>query len=196
MVFLRYGFGVGAFAAVALSVGTALAAPFDSENLMTDRKLSSFESVYIAPVETNLDLDVLRRDRNGTRDRPVSAEDAARKAADFHDELVGKFGESFSLASAPGPGVLTLQATLTNLESTLPTVDDYDRNSNLSFRSVSAGGAAMTTVFSEDGAPLAEVSDNFDSSLTDGVVRSATWHDADRAFYRWARKLAKFAKEN
>lgn len=196
MVFLRYGLGVGALAAVVLSVGTGLAAPFDSENLMTDRELSSFESVYIAPVETNLDLDIPTYDRSGSKGRPVPPEDAARKAADFHDELVEVFGGSFSLASAPGPGVLTVQATLTNLESTLPTVADYDRNTSLSFRSVSAGGAAMTTVFSEDGAPLAEVSDNFDSSLTDGVVRSATWHDADRAFYRWARKLAKFAKEN
>jgi len=196
MAFLRYGLGVGALAAAMFSAGAALAGSFDSETLTEGRKLSSFDSVYIAPVQANLDLNVVRFDRSGYGDRAVRDEDAARKAADFYDELVEEFGESFSLADAPGSGVLTVQATLTKLESSRPTLADYNRDTSVSFRSVYAGGAAMTAVFSEDGATLAEVSDEFISNLNDGRTRAGLWQDADRAFEQWAHKLAKFAKED
>lgn len=196
MSFLRNGFGAGAFAAALVSAGAAFAGPFDSENLVTDGKLSSYESVYIAPVKVDLDLRVVRYDRSGYGDRPVDADDASRKAADFYDELVDAFSESYSLASAPGPGVLTLEATLTKLQSSRPTLADYAREPSLSFHSVYAGGGSMTAVFSEDGEVLAELGDQFDSYLGDGRVRAAIWHDADRAFSQWARKLVTYTQKN
>lgn len=196
MSLLRYGFGAGVFAAAVAFAGAAFAGPFDSENLVTDRQLSTYESVYIAPVKVNLDHHVVRYDRSGYGDRPVDPDDANQKAADFYNELVDAFSESYSLASAPGPGVLTLEATLTKLQSSRPTPADYDREPSLSFQSVYAGGGSMTAVFSEDGEVLAEIADQFDSYLSDGRVRAAVWHDADRAFSQWARKLAKFTQNN
>lgn len=196
MSYLRFAFGAGAFAAALVSAGAVLAGPFDSENLLTDRQLSSYESVYIAPVKVELDHHVVRYDRSGYGDRPVDPDDANRKAADFHDELVDAFSESYSLAPAPGPGVLTLEATLTKLQSSRPTPADYDRETSLSFESVYAGGGSMTAVFSEDGEVLAELGDEFNSYLSDGRVRAGIWQDVDRAFSQWAKKLVKYTQKN
>lgn len=196
MAFLRYGVSVGVFAAAILSATTAFAGAFDSENRISDKQLSSFDSIYIAPVETDLDLNVVAFDRSGYGDRPVSADDAAARAAEFYDKLVDAFGKSFSLASAPGPGVLTLETTLTKLESTRPTLADYSRDTSLSSRTVYSGGAAMTAAFSEDGAPLVELSDSFKGNLNDGHPRSGLWEDAGRAFRYWAKHLAGYAKDN
>lgn len=184
-----------AFLAVAVAAGPAAAGSFDAESIVGDTDLSSFESVYIAPVTANLDLDVAAFPRNGG-DRPVDASDVAEKAADFHDELTEAFSRSFSLADAPGPGILTIEVTLTDLEASRPTMADYRRAPGLSFASVYAGGGEMTAVLSENGVTIAEVSDRFTSYLSDERARAGVWSDADRAFDRWARNLVEFVEEN
>ena len=188
---------IGGAAALSLSVSPAFAGGFDSERVSGSRALSSFDAVYIAPVNVALDHDVRPFDHYGAGDRPVTDSDAAMKAADFHAELVDEFSGSFAIAGAPGPDVLTVEATLTKLEASRPTQADYRyRSASLSPRSVYAGGADMTVTFSVDGAPLAEVTDSFDTHLRDARARSGIWSDVDRAFRSWSSRLVDFAESN
>ncbi len=173
--------------------GAASAGGFDSETVTQDANLADFKSVYVAPVE--LDLKADGGGYGSSRERPVSADDAAKKAADFHADLVRAF-DDFSRASAPGAGVLTIAATLTELKSSRPTMADYDRNAGLSASSIYAGGASVEFDFSEAGAVLAEVSDEYETSLSDGRSRIGLWDDADRAFSSWARRVADFVREH
>ncbi|MEQ8177147.1 MAG: DUF3313 family protein [Amphiplicatus sp.] len=181
-----------ACAAVAAFIGAAAAmspaAAFDRENVIGGKQLSSFASVYIAPVALSLE--------QGRDERPVREKDAARRASDFHDDLVDEFSGAFEIADAPGAGVLTIEATLTKLVATRPTLADFSEQPGLGFESVYAGGAAFSATLSEDGETLAEVGDRHTSSLGDGSPKIATWQDADRAFSQWARQLVDFVEKN
>jgi hypothetical protein len=186
MIFTRTRAALAAFIAAATAFSSAAA--FDRETLVGDKPLSSFKSVYIAPVSLSLDE---------SRDaRPVRDKDAAGRASDFHDELVDEFSEAFDIAGAPGAGVLTVEATLTKLVSTRPTMADYDDQPSLAFESVYAGGAAFSATLSEDGETLAEIGDQYTSTLGDGTPKIATWQDADRAFSQWSRQLVDFVEKN
>lgn len=191
----------GAAAFVILSASMALpaaagAASFDNVTLTTDRQLSGFESVYIAPVKADLNLDVRPFDRSGYGDRPISDRDIGDKIADFQRNLERAFSKSFTLADAPGPGVLTVEATLTDLASTRPTLADYSHKISLDFRSVYAGGAEVTFVLSEDGDVLATIGDRNFGSFADGRPRVGVWEDADYSFGSWSRRLVKFIQQN
>lgn len=170
------------------------AGAFDTAAVTADKPLSSFDRVYIAPV--NVALDLRRANSRYGGDRPVSDKVAAEKARDFQEDLTDAFGNSFALAPEPGPGVLTVEASLTWLQSTRPTADDLSDRPGLSLASVYAGGAAMSVVLSEAGAPLAELSDRYVSTFSDGTLHIGVWQDADRAFSRWARQLVSFIEEN
>ena len=196
MSVLRFGLAGGALAAMALTAGAAFAGSFDTEKVTTDRSLSSFESVYIAPVQADLNLDVIAYDPRGTGDRPVDKSDVEERASDFHDALEKAFSKSYAIASAPGDGVLTVEATLTDLASSRPTLADDKRQSGLSASSVYAGGGAMKAVLSENGVVLAEVNDSFTSTLNDGRARAWIWSDADRAFNQWSRNLVEFVGDH
>lgn len=184
-------------ATVALAATPALAGSFDSASVAGGRALSTFDEVYVAPVDVALDLNVKRFDRSGSGDRPVSESDAQQKAVDFYYDLMREFSATHAIVDAPGPGVLTVEATLTKLESSRPTLADYGtRGGHLSASSTYAGGAEMVAVFKEGDAVLAEVADAFDSHLRDGRARAGIWSDADRAFRSWAARLAAFTRDN
>lgn len=187
-----------------IRVGAALAfcalAPmpafaFDSKNISSTTTLSSFESVYIAPVAVALEEPGPRPGYLGG-ERAVSDKDAARKAADFQEDLSDEFGDSFKLASGPGSGVLTIAATLTRLEASRPTIEDLREQPGLSMQSRYAGGGAVTVVFSEAGATLAEVSDSYTETLDNHRFQAGIWEDTDRAFSGWARQLVDFVEKN
>ncbi|MEE2690931.1 MAG: DUF3313 family protein [Pseudomonadota bacterium] len=182
---MRSRLAVAAFAILAI---TTTASAFDRESLTGEKALSSFSSVYIAPVAVSLEQD---RD-----DRPVRDKDAAERADLFREALIDRFEKRFDIADAPGDDVLTVEATLTRLEATRPTLADYSKQPGLAFESVYAGGAAFTATLSENGAPLAEISDRYTSSLGDHSPKIATWQDVDRAFSNWARQLVDFVEEN
>lgn len=186
---------VGFAAACLLICAPASAGGFDGETIQTDKKLASFQSVHVADVRLTLEPASSYR-RNGSDPRPVDDNDAQAKAGDFREELIDALDGAFTIASAPGAGVLTVEATLTKLEATRPTMGDYAQQPGLGFDSVYAGGAAMRIAFSEAGAPLGEVSDAYEATLSDGRPRIGVWEDADRAFSSWARRLVKFVGEN
>lgn len=189
-------------AALALSLSAMLpaaASPFDTVNKSTDATLSAFESVYIAPVSIDLPEDTRRTIRDIHSDRPVSERDQAQRAGEFRKDLERAFGRKFTLADAPGPGVLTVEATLTRLASSRATLADIDAAGGLFLdfgSTVYAGGAGYKARLSDGDAELAQITDDYQSSLNDGQPRVGIWQDADRAFSRFSRQLAKYASEN
>lgn len=185
-------------AGAALALSLAFAAPvsaFDSKSISSSAKLSSFESVYIAPVGIALE-EPRPSPRSLSGERPVSEKDAALKAEDFHEDLVDEFGDAFTLASGPGAGVLTIEATLTRLEASRPTIADLREQPGLSMESRYAGGASVAVAFSENGAPLGEVSDSYTETLDNHRFQAGVWEDTDRAFSSWARRLVDFVQKN
>jgi hypothetical protein len=173
-----------------LGAAGAGAHPFSSVALGDGAKLASYKSVHVAPVSANLP-DGARYGRSGG-ERPVDPADAADKAGDLQRKLSEALGRTLALADGPGPGVLSVAATLTRLQSSRPTRADYRVQPSLDFRSVYAGGAAARFEFSEDGKALGSMTGDFDTSLADGWPRAGVWDDADRAFSSWARALPDF----
>lgn len=186
MTLMRACAALAAFIAAAAAISSAAA--FDRESVTGGKQLSSFKSVYIAPVALSLE--------QGRDERPVRDKDAAARAAEFHDDLIDEFSGAFDIADAPGEGVLTIEATLTELVSTRPTMADFSEEPGLGFESVYAGGAAFSATLSENGEALAEIGDRYTSSFGDGSPKVGTWQDADRAFSRWARQLVDFVENN
>lgn len=162
---------------------------FDQAQVMQPAALSNVQSVYVAPVAVELPAAARRFDRRGDAPRPVAPRDAETKAADLTTALRRGFAKDFNVVDAAGPGVLVVEATLTRLEASRPTMADYHREPGLGFESVYAGGAAMDVRLSRDGADIAVLKDRYTGNFGDGLPRVGVWQDTDRAFTRWSRQL-------
>lgn len=173
--------------ALALIAMPALA--FDQAQVMQPAALSNVQSVHIAPVALELPAATRRVGTRGDEPRPVTARDAETKAADLTAALRRAFAKDFTVVDAPGPGVLVIEATLTRLEASRPTMADYHREPGLGFESVYAGGAAVDVRLSRDGSDIAVLKDRYVGSFSDGTPRIGVWQDADLAFSRWSRQL-------
>jgi hypothetical protein len=173
--------------ALALIAMPALA--FDQAQVMQPAALSNVQSVHIAPVALELPAAARRGDRRGDAPRPVAARDAETKAADLTAALRRAFAKDFTVVDAPGPGVLVIEATLTRLEASRPTMADYHREPGHGFESVYAGGAAVDVRLSRDGSDIAVLKDRYVGSFGDGTPRIGVWQDTDRAFSLWSRQL-------
>lgn len=191
-------FGFFVIAIAALFSMPASAGPFDKVSYTGENKsFSEYTAIYIAPVEVSLEEPANRfRRRRGNGDRPVSNSDQAQKANDLYEDLSRNVGNRFDLADNPGPGILTISTTLTELQSTRPTQADYTQEVSLNFNSVYAGGAAATFVLSENGSEVATLSDRYFGSFNDGLPRNGIWSDTDRTFSRWSRNISKFLAKN
>ena len=176
---------------------TAIAAPFDTIETLQTVPLSSFEKVYIAPVRVELeDTRVRRNIRDISSDRAVSDVDKERKAQDSYEDIVRALSKKFEIADAPGPDVLTVETIVTKLSSTRPTLEDFNLNVSLSFNSVYAGEADFKVLLRQDDTVLAEIKDSASANFNDGLPRIAIWQDYDRLSNRFARKLAKYIRQN
>ena len=108
-------------AIIAAAILSALASPaaaFDRETVAAGAGLSTFRAIYVAPVGVAL-----------SGERRVAPRDAAAKATDLHDAIETAF--EGRIASAPGEGVLTIEARLTELASNHPTSADLADNPGL-----------------------------------------------------------------
>lgn len=151
---------------------------------------ADFDKVYVAPVAAELDLNVTPF-RNGG-DRAISEDDIADKADDFRDAIVNALDDNFAIVDEPGPGVLSVEAKLTYLQSTKPTMQDLSDEPSLDFtRSVYVGGADYEATLTLDGDIIAELGDDYRGTFGDGRNRIAVWADADRAFRKFARQIEK-----
>lgn len=163
---------------------------FDQAQVMQPAAMADVRSVHIVPVAVELPAATTRRgDRRGDAPRPVAARDAETKAADLTAALRRAFAKDFTVVEAPGPGVLVIEATLTRLEASRPTMADCHREPGLGFESVYAGGAAMDVRLSRDGSDVAVLKDRYVGSFGDGTPRIGVWQDTDRAFSLWSRQL-------
>jgi len=175
----------------------AIAAPFDKIETLNAVPLAGFQKVYIAPVKVELeDTRVRRNIRDISSARPVSDRDKALKAEDSYEDIVRAFGKKFEVVEAPGSDVLTVEAVVTKLSSTRPTLADSRVNVALDFDSVYAGGADFDVRLSQGETVLVEISESYTTNFNDGLPRIAIWQDYDRASNRMAYKLARYVRKN
>jgi hypothetical protein len=162
---------------------------FDQAQVLQPAALADVKSVYVAPVALELPAPARRFDAGGAAPRPVAPRDAETKAADLEAALRRGFGKSFAVVDSAAPGVLVVEATLTRLESSRPTMADFRREPGLGFESVYAGGAAVSVRLSRDGQEVAVLKDRYIGTFADGTPRIGIWQDTDRAFTMWSRQL-------
>ena len=177
---------------------TLLAMPalgFDKASVAQPSALSGVTSVYVAPAALALPEPSSRFDRRGDQPRGVTPSDAQAKADELTAALRRGFDKDFDLADAPGPGVLVVEPTLVRLESSRPTMADYQREPGLSFESAYAGGAAVRVTLSRDGNEVGQIEDRYTGNFGDGTPRIGIWQDADRAFSMWSRQLPAFVEQ-
>lgn len=179
---------------LALIATPALA--FDEKQVLQPTALTGVQAVYVAPTVIALPEPAGRFERRrGHGERPLNAKDAQAKADDLTAALRRGFDRDFTLAEAPGPGVLVVEPTLTRLEASRPTMADYREEPGLSFESVYAGGAGFSVRLLRDGREVAVLQDRHVGSFSDGSPRIGVWQDADRAFSMWARQLPAFVMQ-
>lgn len=171
----------------ALAALPALA--FDTARVTQPAALAGVKQVYIAPATLDLPAAPSRLARAGEGPREVTPRDAQSKADDLTARLREGFARDFSVVDASAPGVLVVEATLTRLEASRPTMGDYQRVPGLSHESVFAGGAAVRLRLVRDGAEVAVIEDRYSGSFGDGTPRIGVWQDTDRAFTLWARQV-------
>lgn len=171
---------------------------FDQVDYSENRKsLSSFNKIYIAPIKTDLPETQRIHSRFKNRiDRGVSERDQQEQAENLRKTLARSLGKKYELVGEEGPSILTLETTITRLESTRPTFQDLSSRPNLSLGSLYSGGAAVTINFRENGSTLAVISDDYQSNFGDGSPRTGIWSDANLAFNLWARQVSRFIKNN
>ena len=162
---------------------------------MQPAALSNVQSVHVAPVAVELPAATRRAGARGDEPRPVAARDAEAKAAELTAALRRGFAKDFTVVDAPGPGVLVIEATLTRLEASRPTMADYHREPGLGFESVYAGGAAVNIRLSRDGSDVAVLQDRYTGTFGDGTPRIGIWQDTDRAFTVWSRQLPRWVEQ-
>ena len=175
-------------------VGTPALA-FDDKKVSNPAALSGVERVFVAPTAVDLPAATSRFERRHGGVRPVLPRDAEARAADLTADLKRGFRRGFELVDAPGPGVLVVEPTLTRLESSRPTMADFQQEPGLGFESTFAGGAAVTLRLVRDGEEVAVLQDRYSGSFADGQPRIGVWQDADRAFSRWSRQLPAFVAQ-
>lgn len=198
---LRYFFRhilVASGTLLASSLITATASPFDTLTVAeTDASLASYQEVYLAPVKVSLSPDTRRNVRDISSPRPVTENDQATRARKLHKSLTRAFGRHFTIVDTPGVNVLTIETTLTRLESTRPTLGDARTNPQIDFgSSIYAGGAEFEVRLANGETLIAEISDNYQTRLNDGRPRIGTWQDADRANRSFSTKLARYVSRN
>lgn len=184
--------------ASALVAGPAFAGGgFDTVSLSGGAKLSDFRIVHVAPVQLALSNGGEYR-RGGNSARPVDPAIAQYKAVDFQREMLEALVKSRSLSKTPGPGILTISATLTKLEPNGRTEEEYKRSPSLSPMSsarVDGQGAAMRIELSENGVSLGVISDDFNKNNRNRPS-DRIWDEVDEAFETWAAGLAELISSN
>ncbi len=184
--------GLGACTTVETGAGS-FAKGFDSASLSPDANLASYDKVYIAPVK--FDASLLQRDRPsrfGSEPRRVSQKDLNDRADYLERQLAREIGKTRTLVDAPGSDVLTIETRLSEVQSSAPTMTDYSDEPGLSARSIYAGGAAVSfTMRDSTGAVLASLDDEYQARFNDRPRPTGIWSDANDAFRKWAKNVAR-----
>lgn len=190
---------LAAAAALALSAcatgptGPEAASRFDS--YQGERDVTAFDRVQLLRPVASADVQarvgmrsvgISRRD-----ERPISQRDLDAKIDDLYDDLRREIGASARLVDEAGPGVLTIQTTLTDLNANRPTQAELAAQPGLDFRSIASGDASVTYVLSEDGRTIATIrdGDNVTSLADQRVFGAGIWSTADQFFRQTANRM-------
>ncbi len=117
---------------------------------------TTFKSVYIAPVGA---------DTNSRGLKDLGPRDIKTMEDFLGGALKDRLGRNFTLATAPGPGTLVVEAVFTDLQSNRLTIDQVAKRPELDpDRTVSIGRAAIAITLKDGGsdATLATLSDTED----------------------------------
>lgn len=194
-IIFHYFILAAAFCTV-INMSPAFAATFDKIEMVSATPLTSFQKVYVAPVKVKLDeINIRRNIRDISNDRPVSEQDQILRAQDLQDRLIRAFGKRFEIVEAPGEHVLTVEATITKLASSRPTLADFESEPSLNFASVYAGGADFSVRLTQGEITLINIQDSYATNFNDGRPRIGTWQDYDIVSRQFARKLMKYASQ-
>ena len=140
--------------------------------------------VTVAPVALSAEYQTKVDDEIGDRDSQVLSDFVTRTVSRALTQRGGEISES-----AP----VRVEITIIDADPNRPTWEEMRSTPGLSqFWSVSTGGAELqATLRSADGRVLGEVTHRyFSNSLADIFGSPDTWSDANRATYRFARKVA------
>lgn len=197
MLPFRYALIGAAFtlAACAAPSGDSATTRFDSfQPTAAGISLADFDRVFLVPVTASSDVearvDARPLGRRGSGDvRPLSRDDINSKAEDLEGLLRRELEEVVALVDRPGPGILTIDVVLTDLQASRPTIAEIGAEPGLSLRSVYAGGAAVEITFREGPSTLATARDGEMFDLVNDP-KVGIWQDADRYFRFLANKVA------
>ena len=182
---------------LALSYATATQAQSQDDTSSTD-----YSAVRI--VDVTSDLDERERGQRGRYRDDFSRQYNDRDLDRALDRLDGRIRGRLDKADIPvvdesGEGVLDVYVTVTDLESSRPTLGALSENPSLSYQgSVSVGGADVQIEVrdSQTGEQVTVIEDsNYDGSLNDGRQRISTWADADRSFNSASRNLTNYLED-
>lgn len=180
--------------ACATPTGPEAKSLFDSFEMTETVDLSSYDRVFIPVVDAGDEVMArigYRPIGPTDRIRPLSARDIERRGEALRDDLVREVGAVATIVEAPAPGVLTISATITDLDANRPTQAELAATPSLDFDSISVGGAAVRVTFSEDGRQLAVAEDAERlTNINDPAVGVGIWTVSDRFFNRFARQMA------
>lgn len=173
--------------------GPAATGRFDAFEAITTSDFTGYGQVYIAPVQLSEAMlaRVDYRPRNSNdRIRPLTELEMKRKAEDLGEAMARAVSEVATLTDAPGEGVLTISATLTELDANRPTQAELGANPGLSIKSRYTGRAAVSINFLEGDILLATAEDGDVDSLDLREIEGSTWSSANMIFGRIASKVA------
>lgn len=140
--------------------------------------------VTIAPVALSAEYQTKVDDEIGDRDSGVLSDFVTRTVSRAITQRGGELSPN-----AP----VRVEITIVDADPNRPTWEEMRATPGLSqFWSVSTGGAELqATLRAADGRVLSEVNHRyFSNSLADIIGSPDTWSDANRATYRFARKVA------
>lgn len=140
--------------------------------------------VTIAPVALSAEYQTKVDEEIGDRDSRVLSEFVTRTVSRALTQRGGEIADN-----AP----VRVEITIVDADPNRPTWEEMRKTPGLSqFWSVSTGGAELqATLRGADGSVLGEVNHRyFSNSIADIIGSPDTWSDANRATYRFARKVA------
>lgn len=184
--------------ACATPTGPDAAGSFDRFRVVTTKDFRSYDRVQVLPPEAG--PEVLKRvdaRRYRVNERPISQRDLDAQLADLEQSLIQAVGREAQIVQQGGEGVLTIAATVTDLNANRPTQAELAAEPGLSLQSIATGDSAVRIELSENGRVLAVIEDRDNvNSLADPEAQVAgIWTTARRHFNRVSANVAALLRD-
>jgi hypothetical protein len=139
----------------------------------------------------------LVRETNTTTQRQgviyIAPSDAEDLVESLREELEDELGKANAFSAMSGGAVATLNVTIEEASPSNPAHTENGRNAGLDFRSFGRGGATLSAqLVDAGGTPVADFTYRWEESSFDvESVPRIGWYGAERAFDRFAARLAR-----